>query len=143
MGKLFGHKFRPRHDTKTDYPPNTVEGLSETLRVLLERWGMDVCDSISDTCEGYRCMDISTETYVHDVCERCGLVVKRPERPAPEEPKRSVTVAQPTPASAPVAPAPAPAPKVVVVPVGANQAATVQTVRQPNPVKAMPGRGPK
>lgn len=58
-GWLFGHKYRPRHDRQKGPIPNTI-------------------DRISGACpEAIDALMPTKETYVCDVCERCGDIIER------------------------------------------------------------------
>ena len=148
MGKLFGHKFRPRYDDRTTGAPEAaahVENMwarlvSQTVVVFASDLQTEMRRSI-EALTGHELI------HTHDVCLRCGATV-----PAP--PKRSVTVAQPVhdlkpdpqPTATQQAPAQAASPsKVKVVPISASAVAvsTGQASISHNPVKAVPGRGPK
>ena len=58
-GKLFGHNFHSRYDTKNTLPKSTTWEVSVLTHGDLPR--------------------SQTITYVHDVCTRCGEVLRRPD----------------------------------------------------------------
>lgn len=73
-GWLFGHKFYPRYDesSSTTTPGNfSSVGIPDTVlsQAVEEEY---LCDIIA-AANG----DSSKRTYVHDVCVRCGKVIKR------------------------------------------------------------------
>lgn len=172
FGRLFGHKFQPRYDSNETYPEGTIEGLRTNVDRVLAQYPMAAMDSLSEVAEAYRCMDQNFVRYVQDVCVRCGEVRERPVEIGEQlvvterAEKRSVTrddEEEVLPVNPPADPKPtgltvekaaeqmkpkvvaavvqAPAPKIVVVP--GTPGGLKPSVAQPNPVKAVPGRGPK
>jgi hypothetical protein len=140
-GKVFGHKLEPRYSRTTVGAPSAAPQIENTLARLMnppavafanDGLGAEVRRSI-EALANY-------ETHhTHDVCVRCGLTVPAPERSVILKPVPATT--QPTQHAAPPVSSPA---KLVVVPVSASAAVGAgQASSFPNPVKAVPGRGPK
>ena len=157
-GYLFGHRFVARYDEKIDYPSGTVEAMQDNLDKAMREGVALAFDAVENITEGYRHLDTNESVYVHDICTRCGQVVKRGERSETISPKPTAAAPQTTPYPGPpsprvvAVPAAQVAPKKVVV-TGYAQAAQMlaQQSQVPNappgapgsPVKAVPGRGPK
>jgi hypothetical protein len=161
-GMVFGHKFQPRFDQHQDYPDNTVEAMRSSLDKAIAGFPMSEMGSMERIAEAYQNMDTNFSRYVHDICVRCGLVVRRVtdrseevtdrlyEEPAPTWPTLPAQApAPPTPMPAPT-PAPAPTPVqatkpriVLAQPQQAQQMMNVPPGAQGSAVKAVPGRGPK
>lgn len=72
MGKVLGHCFGPRFDTKQDYPPGTMDAMRDSLARVTSNPLRTVWDDIGKVCEGYRGMDTNETIYLYDVCARCG-----------------------------------------------------------------------
>ena len=64
FGWFFGHKYEPRYDYQKGPLPNTIERIRGAYPEALEEL-----------------MPVK-ETYIHDVCERCGDVIKKEDRRA-------------------------------------------------------------
>lgn len=122
VGRVFGHRFEPRFDTKKMQSPDILAQLKASLERAVNDTTIILDGVTSGLTDLVEAAASNEEIHTHDICVRCGAVAVR----------RSVTVAQPVAAQQQ---------KVVVVPVGANQMAGVHrtvAVPQPNPVTAHP-----
>lgn len=153
MGAIFGHKFQPRFDQHQDYPPETMEAMKSAIDKAIAGFPMSEMGSVQTLGEVYQGMDTNFSRYVHDICVRCGLVVRRVTDRSEEVTDRLFEEPAPAPAP-PVAPAPPAAeppkvavpikPKVVLAtPQQAQQMMNVPPGAQGSAVRAVPGRGPK
>jgi len=87
FGRIFGHKFEARYDTNDSSQPSVPNSeapkfLKEALDAYYERAVYMDDDQISCITSGFSDMETDggnseSKTYVHDVCVRCGLIVKK------------------------------------------------------------------
>lgn len=63
-GRLFGHKFVPRFDTKSGFGQRLPD------HIVLALGGLSAANLIEAEKD-------SESTYVYDICVRCGTVVRR------------------------------------------------------------------
>ena len=71
MGLIFGHKFQPRYsETKGQF----------SGKISRAPWSGDSADEIGRLAES---MCERQQTYIHDVCRRCGTVIAKPPAQEP------------------------------------------------------------
>jgi len=76
FGQLFGHKLSPRFDTKSKPNPNLAEVIKEITDCYSRTNSyFDLSDTLGMAL-GEMTGEVET-TYVHDICPRCGTIIKR------------------------------------------------------------------
>jgi hypothetical protein len=69
VGWLFGHDFQPRYDETSQAPG------AEVVDGLMQRRGVTLL--LKEDIDFVAEMRSHTSVYIHDVCSRCGMIVRR------------------------------------------------------------------
>ena len=81
IGSIFGHKFIPRFDiTYQIVVSDPAKNLSDTIKDYMKVESFISDSTIETITDGFRDCPVNTvesETYVYDICVRCGLTIKK------------------------------------------------------------------
>jgi len=77
LGKLFGHNYKPRYDENDTTSDSVVNQAKEAMDSLFEHDYFANSYDAARILEEFKSMNSIETKYVHDVCVRCGNIIKR------------------------------------------------------------------
>ena len=80
LGYIFGHKFSGRYSREDITSPKIADAAAGAVKQLIVQDATVIYmeEQIEAIMDGFRGMNSTKNTYVHDICTRCGHTIQKP-----------------------------------------------------------------